>query len=99
MTQGGDTDEADTIFDKALAAAGDAFEATIDAHFGRTFDGSDADLAGLMEEYRASARELRQGARLVLRTGLIDADFVCWHSDFADRNFADEARQGRVSMT
>lgn len=81
------SDEQGDVFDRALDAASDAFRKTIDDHFGRIYDGSAEDEARLVEEYRASAERLRRGAVLHLRTGLIDADFTCWHSDLADANF------------
>lgn len=87
----------ESIFEKALAAASDAFQTTLNEHFGRSFDGSEADAARLLEEYRESGRLLRNGAALHLRTGLIDAEFTCWHSDFADENFGEETASEPVS--
>jgi hypothetical protein len=80
------------IFEQALSAAEKAFSTTLNDHFGRTFDLSDADEARLMDEYRAAARDLRDGGVAVhLRTGLVDADFHCWLSVHADENFGQGA--------
>ena len=84
-------DDGGAVFDQALSAASDAFQKVLDEHFGRTFDNSHDDAERVLNEYRASAAHLRNGAVLHLRTGLIDADFACWHSDLADENFADDA--------
>ena len=83
----------ENVFERALDAAGDAFRATLHAHFERSFDGSEADYARLLEEYRESGRLLRNGAALHLSTGLVDAEFTCWHSALADENFSQDAAQ------
>lgn len=97
MTTTEDSDPHDgpaNIFEKALSAASEAFEDTIDRHFGRTFDNSDDDYERLLDEYRESSRLLRDGAmRLHVRTGLVDADFMCWHSGLADENFAGDSEE------
>ena len=83
-----------SVFDEAIDAAAQAFQAVIGHHFGRTFDCSPADELRLLNEYRASSEHLRGGAVMHLRTGLIDADFMCWHSDLADENFGEDAGVG-----
>lgn len=90
-------DDGGAVFDRALGAALDAFQKVIDEHFGRTFDNSHDDAERLLNEYRASAAHLRDGSVLHLRTGLIDADFACWHSDLADENFADDAAREELA--
>jgi hypothetical protein len=81
------TDEAGSVFERALDAASEAFAKVIDSHFGRTFDCTPEDEQRLLAEYQASSELLRGGAAVHLRTGLVDADFVCWHSALADENF------------
>lgn len=89
--------ETENVFDKALAAASDAFSAVLNERFGRKFDGSPDDEARLMDEYRVSAEHLRgRAGRLSLRTGLVDADFTCWLSGLADENFGPEVSESRL---
>lgn len=87
------SDQDETVFERAIDAAVDAFMKVVGEHFGRTFDGSPEDQARLLAEYQAS-RDLLGGGGCGtrLRTGLIDADFFCWHSALADDNFAEESR-------